>query len=133
MDVIGTAQAQQRARQLRRVMTKSERLLWWALKGNKAGQHWRRQHAAGPYVLDFYCDRARLCVEIDGESHELTIAHDAARDAYLLRWGIATLRVAADDVTGNLQGVVQFIGETVRKRPLRHRWRDDTSPKGEGH
>ena len=83
-------------------------------------------------MLDFYCDRARLCVEVDGESHDHAVARDAARDAYFSRRGIETLRVAAGDVTGNLQGVVDFIGETVRTRPLRHRWRDDTSPKGEG-
>ena len=132
MEVIGTTEAQQRARQLRCAMTKSERLLWWALMGDKTGHHWRRQHAAGPYVLDFYCDRARLCVEVDGESHDNDAARDAARDAYFVCRGIATLRVAASEVTGNLQGVVNFIGETVRTRPLRHRGRDDTSPKGEG-
>ena len=73
MDVIGTSDAFQRARKLRRAMTKPERLLWWALKADQTGFHFRKQHAAGPYVLDFYCDRARLCVEVDGLSHDFTV------------------------------------------------------------
>ena len=72
----------------------------------RQNRHFRKQHPAGPYVLDFYCDRARLCVEVDGPSHELTIAHDAGRDRYLERWGILTLRVPACDVLDTLQGVV---------------------------
>ena len=92
MKVIGTNDAFRRARKLRRELTKPERLLWWALKADKTGFHFRKQHAAGPYVLDFYCDRARLCVEVDGASHELTTAHDEARDRYLAGWGIETLR-----------------------------------------
>ena len=134
MEVIGTTGAFQLARKLRREMTKSERLLWWALKAHKTGFHFRKQHAAGPYVLDFYCDRARLCVEVDGSSHELTTEHDQARDRYLARWGILTLRVPAREVLTNLQGVVDLIIEAASARPLRQpRTKSGaaTSPKGE--
>ena len=130
MEVWGTTGAYQRARKLRRDMTKPERLLWWALKADQTGFHFRKQHAAGPYVLDFYCDRARLCVEVDGSSHDLTTAHDEARDRYLAKWGILTLRVSAQEVLANLQGVVDFITETALARPLRHP-SAATSPKGE--
>ena len=134
MEVIGTNDAFRRARRFRREMTKPERLLWWALKADRTGFHFRKQHAAGPYVLDFYCDRTRLCVEVDGSSHELTTAHDQARDRYLARWGILTLRVPAWEVVTNLQGVVELITETALARPLRQpRTRSGaaTSPKGE--
>ena len=130
MDVTGTSDAFQRARQLRREMTKPERLLWWALKGDKTGFHFRKQHAAGPYVLDFYCDRARLCVEVDGASHDFTVDRDTVRDRYLAQWGIVTLRISASEVLTNLQGVVDHIAETVRRRPLRQP-SAATSPKGE--
>ena len=130
MEVTGTPDAFRRARQLRRQMTKPERLLWWALKADKTGFHFRRQHAAGPYVLDFYCDRARLCVEVDGSSHELTVVHDQARDRYLARLGIETLRVPAREVLSNLQGVVDLIAQVASARPLRQP-SAATSPKGE--
>ncbi|MEO8141551.1 MAG: DUF559 domain-containing protein [Sphingomicrobium sp.] len=119
MEVFGTQEAQQRARKLRRVMTKPERLLWWALKANQTGFHFRKQHAAGPYVLDFYCDRARLCVEVDGTSHDFTSRHDLARDRFLTRWGIVTLRIPAREVLGNLQGVVEHLALVARDRPIR--------------
>ncbi len=119
MEVVGTADAQQRARNLRKTMTKPERLLWWALKANQTGFHFRKQHGAGPYVLDFYCDRVRLCVEVDGNSHDFTIARDAARDRFLTRWEILTVRVPAHDVLGNLQGVVEHIAAVARDRPIR--------------
>lgn len=86
---------------------------------------------AGPYVLDFYCDRVRLCVEVDGSSHELTHEHDVVRDRFIEQWGILNLRVPARDVLGHLQGVVELITETARARPLRQRWRAATSPKEE--
>lgn len=121
MQVRGTSEAYQRARKLRRELTKPERLLWWALKADKTGFHFRKQHAAGPYVLDFYCDRARLCVEVDGSSHDFTVEHDAARDRYLERWGILTLRIPAREVLFNLQGVVDHVTEVARARPLRQR------------
>ena len=130
MEVVGSSEAFQRARQLRQTMTKPERLLWWALKADQTGFHFRKQHAAGPYVLDFYCDRARLCVEVDGASHAFTVERDAARNQYLKRWGIATLRVSARDVLTNLQGVVDLIAQEARKRPLRQP-SSATSPKGE--
>ena len=130
MDVIGTSDAFQRARKLRRAMTKPELLLWWELKADQTGFHFRKQHAAGPYVLDFYCDRARLCVEVDGLSHDFTVDRDLVRDRYLERWGILTVRVSASDVLSNLQEVVDFVVQTAMVRPLRQP-SAATSPKGE--
>ena len=119
MDVVGTSDAFQRARKLRAAMTKPERLLWWALEADKTGFHYRKQHAAGPYVLDFYCDAARLCVEVDGAAHDFTVDRDSARDGYLEQWGIVTVRVRAVDVLSNLQGVVEHVTDIARARPLR--------------
>ena len=80
------------------------------------------------------CGGARLCVEVDGSSHELTIAHDQARDRYLAHWDILTLRVSAREVLTNLQGVVDLVVETASARPHRQpriRSGPATSPKGE--
>ena len=130
MDVVGTSCAFQRARKLRQAMTKPERLLWWALRADRTGFHFRKQHAAGPYVLDFYCDRVRLCVEVDGSSHDFTVDRDFARDRYLECWGIMTVRVRAVDVLNNLQGVVEHVSGIAHSRPLRQP-SAATSPKGE--
>ena len=65
-------------------MTPSEAVLWRALRANRfQGLRFRRQHPFGPYILDFYCDAAKLAVEVDGGFHLLEDRQllDAERDA----------------------------------------------------
>ena len=102
MDLSGPKETIKRARELRVSMSAPERLLWWALRRNRTGLRFRRQHPAGPYVLDFYCDARRLCVEIDGPSHEFTAERDSARDRWLAEQGVRTLRISADEVMNKL-------------------------------
>ena len=90
-------------------MSLPERLVWGALRKKRTGLRFRHQHPAGPYILDFYCDSEKLCVEVDDRSHDFRAAHDAARDSWLARQGVRTLRISAQDVLRNLDGVVQYI------------------------
>ena len=115
MEISGPRETIARARALRRTMTKPERLLWWALRREQTSYRFRKQHPAGRYVLDFYCDAVRLCVEVDGEAHDFTVKRDAARDAWLARMGVRTLRVRAADVMANLEGVVRLIVDEAGK------------------
>ena len=71
-------------------MSLPEVLLWKELKGRKVGLHFRRQHPLGPYVLDFYCDEAKLAVEVDGSSHgtDNRPDRDDRRDGWLAGKGI---------------------------------------------
>ena len=67
-------------------MSLPEVILWDCLRGQRLeGFRFRRQHAVGSYVLDFYCASARLAVEVDGSHHDLPgqIAHDQRRDRWL--------------------------------------------------
>ena len=77
------------ARKLRRKLTLPEGLLWRELRKRPAGLKFRRQHPAGPYVLDFVCMSARLAIEVDGEAHSrgLNPARDETRDQWLLSQG----------------------------------------------
>jgi very-short-patch-repair endonuclease len=86
-----------RAKGLRRRMTFPEVLLWRELRKAGHGYKFRRQHPVGPYVLDFYCEAARLAVEVDGADHndEAATAYDERRDAWLKRQGIRVLRLSA--------------------------------------
>jgi very-short-patch-repair endonuclease len=86
------------AKSLRRAMTQPEQTLWALLRRDQQGPHFRRQHALGPYILDFYCAAAKLCVEIDGPVHLTQAAHDARRDAWLAAHGIRTLRFTVEEL-----------------------------------
>lgn len=82
-----------RARDLRQRMNSAERKLWQALRSRKIGGFkFRRQHPFGPYTLDYYCHDLRLAIEIDGPSHLERYDDDVARDIYMERHGILTLR-----------------------------------------
>ena len=80
-----------------------------ALRKKKLGLHFRRQHPIGPYVLDFYCDAARLAVEVDGEGHVGRVEADVRRDRWLLAHGVRTLRIRAASVRDDVDGVVEWI------------------------
>jgi very-short-patch-repair endonuclease len=82
------------------------------------GWRFRRQHPIGPYVLDFYCDAVRLAVEVDGEIHAFGSqpARDAARDAWLLRRGVETLRLPARLIFTDLDTALRMIDFHARRR-----------------
>ena len=79
-------------------MSLPEVLLWRQLRRQGLeGLRFRRQHPAGPYILDFYCEDLRLAVEVDGQGHGYgdQPAHDARRDVWLARHGVKVLRLSA--------------------------------------
>lgn len=81
-----------RAKTLRRAMTVPEKTLWYLLRRNSLGLHFRRQHPIGPYILDFYCTTAKLCVEVEGPLHADQPDRDARRAARLNKEGIRVIR-----------------------------------------
>ncbi len=97
------------AKALRRNLTLPEILLWRELR--KLPLRIRKQVPADPYVLDFYCAKARLVIEVDGEAHARgdRPERDAGRDAWLAEQGIATLRLGASDVLRDLDAVMRLI------------------------
>ena len=106
------------ARKLRRGMTPPERILWGVLRGRPNGFRFRRQHPVDHYILEFYCHRALLAIEIDGFGHQLgnNPERDEARDRWLATQGIATLRIDAMDVRNNLEGVLAHIFDRCAQR-----------------
>jgi very-short-patch-repair endonuclease len=101
-----------RAKHLRRAMTRAETLLWRHLKANRlGGLGFRRQSPMGNYIADFVSHSCRLIVEVDGESHDFEerIRHDKRRDEWFVSRGYCVLRYTNEEVTKNLEGVVVAI------------------------
>jgi very-short-patch-repair endonuclease len=97
-------------------------MLWNAIRrSQRNGLHFRRQQIAGDFILDFYCDAARLAIELDGTSHDLSGERDESRDAELLRLGIAVVRIANDDLMKDPDSVAGWIAEQAAHRILAER------------
>ena len=111
MRLEGSRRSRQISKQLRGAMTPPEIALWLALRGNDQGLRFRRQHAAGRYVLSFCCVPARLAIEVDGEGHARgdRPERDGVRTAWLASQDVSTLRYTARDVLANLDGVVDCV------------------------
>ena len=102
---------------LRKGSTPEENTLWYQyLRTNPL--RWRRQCVFGRYIVDFYCAKAQLVVELDGSQHYENGAkeHDAQRTVYLNELGIEVLRFANTDIKQNLAGVCQTIDQRIDKR-----------------
>ncbi len=106
------------ARKLRGQQTDAEALLWQLLRDSQLeAAQFRRQHpldlGGARYVLDFYCDSARLCVEADGSQHLANPVADRARDRTLAAAGVRTLRFLDDEILANPDGVLTVIRDAV--------------------
>ncbi len=109
-------QIQQRARELRKEMTPAEIKLWQHLKRRQiAGLHFRKQHAIGNYIVDFFCARAKLVIEVDGDSHAEQIEYDQARTDYLNERGYTVIRFTNREVFDQLEAVVQRIADECQR------------------
>ena len=86
-----TKEKLQRAKELRRDMTPTEKTLWNELRANKLGVHFRRQQVIAGFIVDFYCHKASLVIEVDGDIHDLQREEDARREKASSELGLRSL------------------------------------------
>ncbi len=99
---------QEQARDLRKNLTPAERKLWFCfMKDVKPG--FSCQKVIEPYIVDFFCPEKQLIVELDGESHTETLAHDRERTSFLVGKGYHILRFTNEDVLFRFEGVCEAI------------------------
>jgi very-short-patch-repair endonuclease len=90
--------------------TAAEAVLWSALRRQKlCGLPFRRQHPVGRFILDFYCPRKKLCVELDGPVHDGREIMDQARTDALATLNIRVLRFRNEEVLSDLPSVLRRI------------------------
>jgi very-short-patch-repair endonuclease len=110
-------QIKEYARQMRKKPTQAERKLWEQLKNKKlVGAKFRRQQPLAGFILDFYCDKFKLCVEVDGGIHQQfeQAEYDKSRDKYLNELGIRTIRFKNDEIETDLSSVLKKLQEFLK-------------------
>ncbi len=104
------------ANKMRREMTVAERKLWFDYL--KQTEHrWLRQKPIGNYIVDFYCPKLSLAIEIDGTTHmeDKDVLYDQKRSKELKRLGITVIRFWNDDVFLGLTEVASIIKKEIEK------------------
>ena len=105
------------AQTLRKNPTKEESLLWYRFL-SRYPLRFRRQYTIGNYIVDFYCHKAKLAIELDGSQHYYPReqAYDAKRTAFLETQGVFVLRFSNLDVLQNFYNVCFQIDELSKQR-----------------
>lgn len=104
------------SQELRKDMTDAERLLWSRLRGKQLkGLQVYRQRIIGNHIVDFYCPKAKLVVEVDGGQHynEKETEKDRIRDGYLNEKGLNVLRFSDSEVLKDIDSVLASIYENI--------------------
>jgi very-short-patch-repair endonuclease len=116
------------AKELRKNQTKTEKVLWAALRNHRFSDYkFRRQHSVKWFIADFYCHKVKLIIEVDGGIHNITSQseYDESRAAELETLGIQVIRFSNEEILNNLEYVLQQIQTTILRS-------SSPSPGGEG-
>jgi tRNA(adenine34) deaminase len=120
------------SRRLRFEQTDAESLMWYLLRNRRLnGWKFRRQHPCPPYVLDFFCEEARLAVELDGGQHAERSEQDALRTEFLRERGIDVLRFWKHEVLQETEAVLMVIFNALecdREETVGQSWRSPSPP-----
>ncbi|MGB4848530.1 MAG: endonuclease domain-containing protein [Saprospiraceae bacterium] len=103
------------AKWLRKNMTFAEKLLWSRLRNNQLGYHFRRQHPASTYAVDFYCNKLELVIEVDGSIHEdrTVQIEDQNKEESLVSYNLKIIRFTNDMVINHLEEVIALIKKEI--------------------
>ena len=107
------------SRELRKNMTGAESRLWSRIRMKQIdGLQFFKQRIIGNYIVDFYCPKAKLVIEVDGSQHYSSegILAGNKRDGYLKTIGLTVLRFNDVDVFKNTEGVVERIVQVLNER-----------------
>lgn len=107
----------ERAKELRKNMTKEERRLWYDYLRN-CEVRFLRQKVIDNYIVDFYCSKAKLIIELDGSQHYESkgLLKDEIRTEKLEKRNLTVLRIPNNEINENFYGVCEFLTEYINSR-----------------
>lgn len=93
-------------------------MFWKAIKGDKLGYRFRRQHGIGDYIVDFYCSILKLVIEIDGITHDdiEIYKNDLKRQKYLESIGLKVVRYTSSQILWHLREVYEHLQWVCQER-----------------
>ena len=104
------------AKSLRNNLTQEEMILWGRLKEDIANYKFRRQHPVSNYIVDFYCHKLKLVIEVDGSIHSSEENHklDEIRQKNIEKLGLIVFRFTNEDVRNKIENVLDKINQFVK-------------------
>lgn len=107
------------ARDLRNNLTKQEKSFWDFLRIRFKSFHFARQKPLDQFILDFYCSKLKLIVEIDGEIHNQQKERDKERDSiFRTKYGLNTLRFSNYEVENQINKCRVILEEYIQSREV---------------
>lgn len=106
------------SRNNRKNPTKAEEIFWKLLSYKKLSLKFLRQKPMGKFLLDFYCSKLMLDIEIDGDSHDNKKYLDKQRDLYLEQRGIKTVRFENEEVLNNINLLKEKLLKIIEDRKI---------------
>ena len=93
-------------------------MLWHLVLKNKQllGYKFRRQKVVHSFILDFYCSKLLLGIELDGGYHNETQEYDEERSKVIAQYGIKIVRFCNEEIEKNLEGVILALEEIIQER-----------------
>jgi len=107
-----------RRSKLRRNQTKAEQVLWKELQDKKLGIKFRRQFQIDKYIVDFYCHKLKLIIELDGPIHQYQTQYDKQRQIYLEKKGYLLIRYLNDEVLFDRDAIMTHLIREMEKRKI---------------
>ena len=103
-------------REKRHEPTEAENMLWQRLRRHQLrGLSFRRQHSIGQFIVDFYCKKAKLVIEVDGLIHQYQEEEDSIRQQYLESLELKVLRFSNDTVLNNVDEAIKQIESCLHR------------------
>ncbi len=97
------------AKDLKKNLTLPEVLFWSRVKNKQLGFRFYRQKPIGNYIVDFYCARFKLIIEIDGRDHDFKEEYDEKRERYLESLGMKIIRFSNYQIYKQLDACIEYI------------------------